>query len=72
MEERSKPIGLNGKEEKEKEDRVLTQLKKTQARVFLGFDNGLSQAPQCIPRHFGWERSSYGNYTSRGSTSYGS
>ena len=33
MEERSKPIGLNGKEEKEKEDRVLTQLKKTQAHV---------------------------------------
>ena len=32
LEEGSRPIRLNGKEEKE-EDRVLTQLKKTQAHV---------------------------------------
>ena len=31
--ERSKPVEPKGKEEKEEEDRVLTQLKKTQAHV---------------------------------------
>ena len=60
MEERSKPIGLNGKEEN------------SSSCVCLGFANGLSQALQYTPRCFGWERSSYGNYTSRGSTSHGS
>ena len=35
MEEGSKPIEPKGKEEKEKEDRVLTQLKKTQTHVFI-------------------------------------
>ena len=35
MEEGSKPIEPKGKEEKEEEDRVLTQLKKTQAHVFI-------------------------------------
>ena len=35
MEEGSKPIELKRKEEKEEEDRVLTQLKKTQAHVSM-------------------------------------
>ena len=35
MKEGSKPVGLNGKEEKEEEDRVLTQLKKTQSHVSI-------------------------------------
>ena len=35
VKEGSKPIGLNGKEEKEEEDRVLTQLKKTQSHVSI-------------------------------------
>ena len=35
MGEGSKPTKLKGKEEKEDEDKVLTQLKKTQAHVFV-------------------------------------
>ena len=35
MEEGSKPIGSNWKEEKEEEDKVLTQLKKTQVHMFV-------------------------------------
>ena len=33
--ERSKPTELKGKEDKEEEDRVLMQLKKTQAHMFV-------------------------------------
>ena len=33
--ERSKPMEPKGKEEKEEEDRVLTQLKKTQSHVSI-------------------------------------
>ena len=33
--ERSKPTELKGKEDKKEEDRVLMQLKKTQAHVFV-------------------------------------
>ena len=43
MEEGSKPIEPKGKEEKEEEDKVSTQLKKTQAHVFVwGLIDGLS------------------------------
>ena len=35
MGEGSKPTKLKGKEEKEEEDKVLTQLKKTQSHVFV-------------------------------------
>ena len=35
MEDRPKPIEPKGKREKEEEDRVLTQLKKTQAHVSI-------------------------------------
>ena len=63
MKEGSKPVGLNGKEEKEEEDRVLTKLKKTQALVMVWHLLMASHEHlQCTPRHFEWERSVYRNY----------
>ena len=47
-----------GKEDKEEEDRVLMQLKKTQAHV---------SSLECIE----WERSTYRKYTTRSFVSYG-
>ena len=71
LEEGLKPIGLDGKEEKE-EDRVSTQLKKTQAHLSVwGLANGLSQASQRTPKSFEWERSAYRDYALRGSISHG-
>ena len=72
-----KDIGEGSKptepKEKEEEDRVLTQLKKTQAHVLVwGMLIASHKHRKCFLGCFQWERGAYRNYTIRSTISHGS